>query len=134
MGYFLIMKNILTILVIFLFSSTTWGEWFKYESNRRNGITYYIDTDEIIINENYIFAWDLLNLDKSLKSGVISFKGYKEYDCNNFRYKELKLQTYTQPMGKGNIHEKIPIIEGWLYAEPNTIFEALIEQVCSFTD
>ena len=99
---------LLGIIVTFLFSSASWGEWIfivddgegDSYSDEDDGGKYYYDKDRVRKSGKYLYYWELKSFPNH-SGGTLSFTTYIELDCSIFRYKTLKLQTYNSHMGKG---------------------------------
>ena len=56
---------------------------------------------------------------------------YVQLDCSIFRFNDLKVQTYSNSMGEGEMRfEHTPKDVKWKYPEPNTIGEFMYYRIC----
>ena len=123
----------ITLILVTLSAPVCFGEWLKVATSN-DGDTFHIDYVRIRERGEYVYFWQLADADSpKLDTGFewMSAKSYKQGDCDQFRYKELNLSVYSQPMGRGtlirSIHEPD---KNWTYPPPNSVAEFTLKTVC----
>tara|TARA_B100000989_G_C19428896_1_gene422099 strand:- start:204 stop:590 length:387 start_codon:yes stop_codon:yes gene_type:complete len=127
------MKSALTIFTLFFIvvsSSTSFAEWTRFGENL-NANTFYLDFEKIRKHDGYVYYWVLVDYLKPTETGVFSGKVYKEGDCGLFRYRFLSFVLHKQPMGTDVGEISNPENPEWEYAQPNTTWEKILNQVCN---
>ena len=125
------MKNILyTIILSFLFSSPSYGEWTKVAGNL--DVTAYVDFDKIRKHNGSVYFWDLYDYTKPSPNGMMSTIRYIEGDCIKFRLKILSDRYYKEPMGLGEVSgaSNIPA-KDWYYPPSGSVAESKMKSVCN---
>ena len=126
------MKKIIILLVIifiFIFSTTSWGDW-NFVTESVSGNKYYYDKDRIRKNGKFIYFWELLDYIKPTGSGDLSTITHIELDCSILRYKWLKLQFYNKSLGEGEMTTDMTTPDQWLNLQPNSLIESMYKKVC----
>ena len=126
------MKKITILLVIiftFLFSTTSWGEWSYVEENV-SGDKFYYDKERVRKSGKYLYFWDLINSIKPLPGGTLSSTTYVQLDCSVFRFKNLKITTYENSMGEGEIIMDFTPTDEWEYPYPDSSIEVMFNKIC----
>ena len=78
------MKKIIILLVIiflFLFSTTSWGDW-NYVAMNTQGSKVYYDKDRVRKSGKFIYYWKLFDHIKPTNNGVLSDTTYFQLDCS----------------------------------------------------
>ena len=97
-----------------------------------SGDTHYVNFDRIKQHDGYVYYWGLRDNLKPDSDGDMSSKSYKQVDCDQFRYKELNLSVYSQPMGRGTLIRSINEPDkNWTYPPPNSVAEFTLKTVCN---
>jgi len=125
------MKKITLLLVIiftFLFTNTSWGEWTYVEEDVTSK-TYY-DKDRVRKSGKCLYFWILYDFIKPTEYGDSSQTTYTELDCSIFRFKTLKLNLYSEYMGKGTPTFESNLPDKWSYPQPNSSVEILYNKIC----
>ena len=127
------MKKIVILLIIilsFLFSTTSWGDW-NYVSENVNGIKFYYDKDRIRKSGKFLYVWELKDYIKPNEwGGDLSSTTYVESDCSIFRYKSFKFQTYKKSMGEANMTTDSAPPDKWSYPKPDSVIEFMLNKIC----
>lgn len=123
------------IIITSLLSNISRGDtqiWTKVIQGK-NGYDFYIDINTIENNNNIIFFWQLINYKKKDEYGDMSAKIYIKGDCNNFKFKWLKVAYHKLLMAKDKIQAEKPsdIVAGWQAALPKSTSYAVINYACS---
>jgi len=109
------------------------AEWIKV-SESSSGDTYYVDFERIRKNSGHVYFWTLLDYIEPIE-GVFSDITYNKGDCNEFKYKWLQVNYHMGSMGVGEIHpasgEPTVDAQKWRYPAPKSIFERVLNSVCS---
>ena len=112
------------------FTSPVFAEW-TWVSESEGG-TFYIDFHTVKENNGYVYFWDMVDYLKPSQQGHLSSKLLKEVDCDIPRkFKYLSFVHCTQPMSGGNCDANSNASE-WEYPSPNSVDEALTNEVCDF--
>ena len=113
-----------------MFSSPSYAEWTKVVEVQGN--TFYVDFDKIKKADDYVYFWQLVDLSKLTKQGVLSDKSYIQGSCKLLQFKSLSFSSYKKPMG-GETPSKSsnkPDTE-WIKTPPNSVIETVLKSVCS---
>ena len=137
MSFFAHLSNTKLIAIVLLIGINTpvnaHAEWIKV-SESTGGDTYYVDFEKIRKNSGHVYFWTLLDYIEPFK-GVFSDITYVKGDCGEFKYKWLQINYHMGPMGVGEIHSASgePTVDGqkWRYPAPNSMFEPVLNLVCS---
>lgn len=97
-----------------------------------SGTTFYVDFDRIRQHGGYVYFWVLGDNLKPTKTGVLSVEAYYQGDCKILRGKNLSINFYNQPMGRGTPDSNSSTNPEWKYPRPGSIFEEEIKSVCKF--
>jgi hypothetical protein len=118
---------IATLMLIFSFNS--YAEW-KFHNSSMEGDTFYIHTDTITHEGQYVNYWYLKSYLVPSKFGdfsaVVNVKG----DCSKKRLKYLVYVWYKEPMGKG-LGERSNNESEWEYPQPESIGIDLLSEACN---
>ena len=124
--------KVLLTTIFLLFPSFLFGDWTRVGSGKYYKTDIYIDFDRIRKHNGKYFWWTLINLNQIRKDGFKSFKGYREGDCNLFRMRTLSVVSHFKSMGEDIGESNNTIKPEWIYPEPNTIDELLLNKVCNY--
>jgi hypothetical protein len=118
-------------------ASPVFAEWTKAATGTMIGVnsgdTYYIDFDTVKENNGYVYFWRLSDYLKPTKFGDLSAKVLSEVDCDIPRkVRGLSYAYYTQPMASGSTSATDNTAGEWLYPEPNSVNEIMINGVCDY--
>ena len=111
-----------------MFASPAYADWEEVGDNV-DGDTFYVDFDRIRTNGGYVYFWELQDYLEPIEYGMLSYKVYRQGDCEMFRYKILSYIYYEQPMGEGGGESSPPETE-WRYPIPNSMGEDTLKLVC----
>ena len=92
--------KIFIIQALLLISFNSYGEW-KFHNSSSEGDTFYIQTDTIIHDAQYVYFWYLKSYLIPSKFGDFSSVVHVQGDCSKNRLKYLVHVWYQEPMGKG---------------------------------
>ena len=126
------MKVLLTLFVI-LFSSSVVAEWTKITTSK-NGNVMYEDIETIKIVGDIRYFYYLFDYAKPTQYGDLSDTTYRELNCSNMMFKNLMINYYSLPLGKGNQTAGSGTRENakWNYQPPTSIGGILNKFVCEF--
>ena len=132
---------ILTFILVTLSAPTCLGEWTKVAEGE-GGNTYYVDFERIKERDGHTYYWHLGNFPNSLmpvrNSEILSFESYIQGDCEQFRYKVLAGNSYSQPMGEGAaLHSSDEPDEVWTYPSPvldPPTGQDILKAVCGYVE
>ena len=119
----------LQFLFLILISLNSFGEW-KFHSSSVKGETFYLHTDTITRDEDYVYFWYLKNYLIPSKFGDLSSKVKVKGDCNNNRLKYLTYIWYKEPMGKG-LGERSDTESEWENQTTNSVGTELLNDACN---
>jgi hypothetical protein len=128
------MKNPLLIFTLLFstvfFSSPSYAKWTKVVEVQGN--TFYVDFDKIKKNNGYVYFWQLVDLSKPTKQGVLSDKSYLQGSCKLLQFKSLSFSSYKKPMGGETPSESSNEPDKkWIKTPPNSAIETILKSVCS---
>ena len=128
------MKNLCLIFTLLFssvfFSSLSFAGWTKVVEVQGN--TFYVDFDKMKKNDDYVYFWQLVDLSKPTKQGVLSDKSYLQGSCKLLQFKSLSFSSYKKPMGietpskSSNEPDK-----EWIKTPPNSAIKSILKSVCS---
>ena len=124
--------RLLLIIFFILFPSVVFGDWTRVADGKYYKTEVYVDFDRIRKHNGKYFWWTLINLSQITKDGVKSFKGYREGDCNLFRMRTLSVVAHKKSMGEDIGEANNTKKPEWIYPEPNTIDEIILNKVCNY--
>ena len=122
--------TIFTLVFTVMFPSISFAGWTKMGEVEGEGDTYYVDFDRIQKHDGLVYYWELEDLLKPDKHGVLSSKSYYQVDCKLFRVKYLSFSSYKEQMGGGTAKDFTPP-DKWIYPSPKSISEIILKEVCS---
>jgi hypothetical protein len=113
-----------------MFASPAYADW-EAVAEGDDGTIFYVDFDRMRKNDGYVYWWDLSDYLKPSEYGTLSYKMYRQGDCEMFRFKRLSGISYKQPMGEGSGETYSPPNPEWSYPSPNSNIEKILKRVCS---
>tara|TARA_Y100001970_G_scaffold291587_1_gene429332 strand:+ start:1440 stop:1889 length:450 start_codon:yes stop_codon:yes gene_type:complete len=119
------------ILAFFFYLFEANADWTKVtESN--NGQVFYVNMLSISEEKGRVFFWELIDYKKEDEYGDLSAKIYVEGDCENLRFKWLKLSYHKDPMGKDQSQNQAPskIVSYWQHPRLNSTSMKVLSFVC----
>jgi hypothetical protein len=128
------MRNLTILLALIFtvtFSSPSFAKWKKVSKNTI-GDTFYVDFERIRKHGGYVYYWSLTDYLKPKSYGILSGKGYRQGDCQLFRFKWLSESFHTQPMGRGTGESFNPKNPQWKYPSPDSADETVLKSVCAY--
>ena len=126
------MKKLILILLFstVIFSSPSYAGWTEV-SKGVDGNTFYVDFERIRKHDGYVYWWMLVDYLKPNKRGHLSHKSYQQGDCKLFRFKNLNMTFYNEPMGGDTSVTLNEPDKEWTYPVPDTVDESVLKQVCN---
>ena len=128
------MKTLTILLALtfsVMFSSTSFADW-KRVSEGASGTTYYVDFESIRKHGGYVYFWSMSDSLNPDKDGDLSYKLYRQGDCNSFRYKILSHIYFKQQMGRGSPSIFNPTNPEWKYPSPDSVIGVVLKMVCAY--
>lgn len=122
------MKKLILIFAL-LFSTSSFAEW-TYVTKTAVGDNFYVDIERIRKNGEFVYFWSMVDSLKPTKYGDLSAKIYHQAECKLFRYKNLSVHFYKEPMG-GGTSDTITPPEEWVYPMPGSAEENLLINACN---
>ena len=143
------MRSVFTFSVLFsllftqIASSKELNNWEKIASSVE-GTNFFVDKNSIKISDQIRYFSLLIDLAEPV-NGILSVKEYRQVDCNSGKYKALKRNAYSDPLGTGSEHltsllSNIGTSFGfendfgedseWKAVKPGTMNEASVNYVC----
>ena len=124
------MKKLLGIVVLgLLCCNVSFAEWYKIGETDRG--TFYLDVHRIRSDNNYIYFWDMVDLNKPTEHGSLSVQRYIKGDCGIFRYKTLQYIFYDENMGSGEKEMQDSDRNDWKYYAPDVIGEDVLKKLAN---
>ena len=121
--------KIFIIQALLIISFNSYGEW-KFHNSSSEGDTFYIHTDSIVNDKQYVNFWYLKSYLVPSKYGDFSAKVNVKGDCSKSRLKYLVHVWYEEPMGKG-LGERSNKESEWEYPTPDSIGIDLLHEACN---
>jgi hypothetical protein len=124
-------KILLTISMLFM-TTNVFGGWEFYGTTK--GIQLFYDKPSIKRTGNTVRVWNYMNFNHENVTDpailkIASMRALTEIDCINETYKDLSLDTYTEPHLKGKL-EAMPPDKKMEYIPPNSTIAKLMKLVC----
>ena len=113
-----------------MFSFSSYAEWVDTALDA-NGDTHYVDFKNIKVENGYVYYWKMVNYEEP-SDETLSIAIYHEGDCDNYRYRDMVVNTYTEHMAKGNIYKTLTLESDgdWTYPMVDTLGEYILGRVC----
>ena len=107
-------------------------EWKKISTNK-NKDDYFIDLNTILKRDEYVYYWELVDLNSPLEVIVLSIASPVQVDCVKEGKRSTILYLYDQSMGEGNMLQTIDLPDAtWQYPTPGSIHLKFIKYVCDY--
>ena len=116
-----------------MFASPAYADWEKVHGNV-NETNLYVDFDRIRKNNGYVYYWELTDFSKPTEIGILSYKVYRQGDCERVGFKNLSWSYHKQPMGNGSGETYTLPIPEWNYPSSNTLNAIILKRVCFEAD
>ncbi len=127
-------KGFLLLLLVFVCSNSMAEAWIKVASTADGGVNVFADESTIRKEGAIVTVWTLGDFNKTETVGsfdqVMSLKEHDEYDCKKQLMRRLKATMYSGNMGRGDVLDSRPILEGWRPIPPGSLNEQLWKFVC----
>ena len=127
-----ILLTALIFSLTMMFSFPSYAKWTKVGDSGYG--TNYVDFERIRKRGGYVYYWDLTDLLKPGKWGVLSEKIYSQGDCKLFRFKYLSFLFYKEPMGGETGFTVNKPDKVWNYPSPDTVGEIILKRVCKYAN
>lgn len=122
------MRLILTLLLT-LAAAPAWADWVKVSET--DEVTFYIDPATIRKDGNLRRVWEIQDLKKPDKEGVMSRRGLLEYDCKDERDRVLSFSAHSDPMAGGKLLFSLNEPGKWDYIPPETLRRTTMRIACA---
>ena len=122
--------KIFIIQALLIISFNSYGEW-KFHNSSSKGDTFYIHTDSIVNDKQYVNFWYLKSYLVPSKYGDFSAKVNVKGDCSKSRLKYLVHVWYEEPMGKG-LGERSNKESEWEYPASDSVGIDLLNDACNY--
>ncbi len=122
-----------TLLFSMMFSSTSFAEWTKMDTNVK-GDTVYLDADrlrKVAEGGRYAYYWTLIDLLEPNNVGSLSVEAKQQVDCDLRRMKRVTYNYYKDQMGRGSADQVTPSEQEWIYPKPNSFGEKITNILCN---
>ena len=95
------MKKLLILLFSLLVSVNSYGDWTRVTSNELGDVAY-VDLQTVKIVSNMRYFYYLKDYVSPSPWGDLSNTSYRQINCKTFQAKDLLLNYYAEPLGKGS--------------------------------
>ena len=126
-------------LLLLVIPSISLSEWVEVGTSYNNNIVY-LDFDRIRQHEGHVYFWTLVNYLEPGSDGDFSSTSYYKADCGKWAIVLLKLSTFKQHDGIGEIAFDLSFtkqMQTWIYPEKNTntdsFTDLLLTHICDFS-
>jgi len=116
------------LLALLLATSSAWAGWVQV--GQVDSSDFYIDPETIRKDGNLVKVWQMSDLKKQTKEGVLSRRGRFEYDCKQERFRTLSITTHSEPMAGGETLDSLTPNGNWLDIPPSSAVAAILKIVC----
>ena len=122
------MKKLFLVCLMML-AGSAWAEWVSYGETET--VTFYFDPATIRKDGNMRRVWELTDLSKRGRSGEMSRRMRREYDCKQERYRYLAISGHSEPMAGGEVLVTGGEDNNWEAIAPDTVAETILNLVCA---
>ena len=107
-------------------------EWKKISTNK-NKDDLFIDLNTILKRDEYVYYWELVDLNSPLEVIVLSIASPVQVDCVKEGRRSTILYLYDQSMGEGNMLQTIDLPDTtWQYPTPGSVHLKFIKYACDY--
>lgn len=126
------MKQLLFITLLLLSSGPVYAGWVAVEKQYQpTGLTtLYFDPKTIQRDGNHATLWQLTDLKWNSTTRFLSFKTYKEFDCQQSRVRVLQVIEFSRQMGMGRSAAGYIEDGSWQPVEERSVNHALWKAAC----
>ena len=110
-----------------MFCNVSVAEWYKIGKTDEG--TFYLDVDRIRSDNNYVYYWEMADLNKPTNQ-ALSILRYIKGDCSIIRFKTLQYVLYDGNMASGEKQMRDSVKKDWKYYSPGGIGEDILEKAC----
>ena len=121
-------KKTITALAISLIATTAQAEWSYFTS--ADAGRFYIDYSTIKKTRHGVRVWEMIDYRNPGSLGQLSHRILAEYDCNEDRYRDLSITSFTGYGATGDVIIRDDDPNEWHYVAPGTVGEAKLQAVC----
>jgi len=122
------MKTLLLVLAL-LVTGSAQADWMKLGDTP--DVDFYIDLSTVRKEGSLRKVWEVQDLKQGDKSGVLSRRIRKEYDCKQERVRILYISAHSGPMLQGDSLITNSDAGTWSDIPPGTASNHFLEVVCS---
>ena len=107
-------------------------EWKKISTNK-NKDDMFIDLNTILKRDEYVYYWELIDLNSPLDGIVLSIASPVQVDCVKKGRRSKAVYLYDQNMGEGNMLHTIDLPDAtWEYPQPGHSYFQLMKYACDY--
>lgn len=123
------MRKTILMILLAVVSIGAMAEWVKVSES--DAAFFYIDLATIRRNGDFRRVWEMRDMKKIDKDGVMSVRALMEYDCNEERSRILSISEHSEPTLGGKVLLSSDDPSTWRYVAPGTVFESTLKVVCT---
>jgi len=124
------MRILITLFVLF-FSISINAEWVEI-GKTDTGATNYIDFENIVEANNFIYVRDLRDEVNSLNDKYFSSSVLYQIDCTVPKAKTLNYVWFTKNMGNGTAIKEASTDKDWKHPDPTTAMFQILQLACLY--
>ena len=122
------MKKLLLSSLLLVAPLLGHAEWEAVDENFLAVV--YIDPDRIRESSVYPQVWQLMDLKKPSKTGVLSRRALIEYDCKDKRRRTLAFSSHVERMAEGKPKFASATATQWQPVAGDTVAETVFQRLC----
>lgn len=129
------MRNLILILILpcalLVCFSTKAKDWTEITKGQ-NGHIFFVDMENLNESKGYIYFWQLINYNKKDEYGDMSAKIYVKAECEEFKFKWMKVSYHKMLMAKDYVKPANPskLVSGWQFPSIGSTSYAVLDHVC----
>jgi hypothetical protein len=108
------------------------GSWTQFYSN--DGGDYYLDEKRLKKRGNKVYVWTLSDYLEPINSIFFSTIEYQTNNCENKKFKDLKIIQCEKSMGNGKCRDDSYVLSGSNFTDriiiPDGYYSTLVNKVC----
>jgi hypothetical protein len=120
------------LVLVMLTASPAWADWKFVTGNESKGTEFFIETDGIRREGNFVRVWELTNyLTPRVLNKIefLSMRSRVEYDCKQDRSKTHSISIFANLYARDLIQTE-SLTQSWEDVPPRTIQWDLLQSVC----
>ena len=125
--------RIVIILFVLFFSTSPYAEWVEI-GKTDTGATNYIDFENIIEANNYIYVRDLRDEVNPINGKYFSSSVLYQIDCTVPKAKTLNYVWFTKNMSNGTAIKEASIDKDWKYPDQTTAMFQILQLACLYVN